>query len=126
MYASQVKIVFKNIPSEGAELSFKAAAAALAASEQKKFREYSELLFANNDKLNDLKIQALAMEIGMDMKKFNIDMQSPSMLGVINRDIHEAHQAEVSGIPAVFINGKRLEDYTLAGFQQMIDSMLKK
>ncbi len=125
-YMDKVKIVFKYLPSEGDALSFKVAAAAFAAREQNKFMEYHEGLFASTDKLDDLKLQALAAELGLDMKKFNIDMQSPSVQGIINRDIGEAVKAEVSGIPAVFINGKRLENHTLEGFQQMIDAELNK
>ena len=121
-----VKIVIKAFPSEDTQLSFKAAVAALAAKEQNQFWAFHDMLFANADVLDDRKIQSLAAELGLDMKKFNKDMQSPSIHGQINRDSGEALQAKVSRIPAVFVNGKTLPEPTLQNFQQMIDAALNK
>ena len=121
-----VKIVIKAFPSEDKQLSFKAAAAALAAHEQNQFWAFHDMLFANADVLDDHKLQTLAAELGLDIKKFNSDMQSPNIYGLINRDMGEALQAKVSRIPAVFVNGKALPEPTLEHFQQMIDAALNK
>ena len=125
-YQNKVKLVIKNFPLKGHQFAFKAATAALAANEQNKFWEYHERLFDNFDALDDGKIRALALELGLDMDKFNGDMQSPSIHGIINRDIEDGLTAGVSGVPAVFINGKILEIYTLQGFQLMIESELNE
>jgi hypothetical protein len=45
---------------------------------------------------------------------------------LINRDISDGRQSGVRGTPASFVNGKRLNNRSLAGFQQAIDGELKK
>ena len=103
-----------------------AATAALAAKEQNKFWEYHQKLFDSFNTLDDSKITAFAVNLGLDMDKFNSDLHSPSIQGIINRDIQEGFIAEVSGIPAVFVNGRILHDPTFQGFQQAIDFELNK
>ena len=125
-YENKVKLVFKNFPLESHGFAFMAATAALAANQQKKFWEYHKKLFENVNSLDDRKLETLAAELGLAMDKFKLDMQSSSINNVINRDIGDGYMAEVSGIPAVFVNGKRLEDQSLQGFQQVVDFELNK
>lgn len=103
-----------------------AATAALAAHKQNKFWQYHEKLLDNLDTLDDAKIWAFAAELGLNMDKFNADMQSPSIHGIIKRDIEDGLNAGVSGVPAIFVNGKILQDHTLQGLQQAIESELNK
>jgi predicted DsbA family dithiol-disulfide isomerase len=76
--------------------------------------------------LNDTKLQELAREIGLDEERFKKDMASPNFKAVIVRDLNEARRMGIRGIPAVFINGKSLEDRSMRGFQVMIDAELAK
>ena len=71
-------------------------------------------------------IQALAVGLGLDIGQFNADMKSPRIHGIINRDIEEGLTAGISGVPAVFVNGKKLNEFTLIGIQRAIDSELNK
>jgi protein-disulfide isomerase len=38
----------------------------------------------------------------------------------------EAQQHGITGTPAIFINGRKLKQRTLSGFQKLIDEELKK
>jgi len=125
-YPTQVKLVVKNYPLAMHSFAKAAALAALAAHTQGKFFEYHQKLFANYAGLNDTKLQELAMEISLDKEKFNKDMTSPTLLAVIERDLNEGRKMGVRGIPAIFVNGKSLEDRSLRGFQSMIDGELGK
>jgi protein-disulfide isomerase len=125
-YQGKVKLVVKHFPSEDHPYAFMAATAALAANQQKKFWAYHQRLFENFDTLNEGKIQALAFELGLDLDQFKADMKSPSIYGVINRDIENGLVAGVSGVPAIFVNGKKLDEYTLIGIQRTIESELNK
>jgi len=125
-YPTQVKLVVKNYPLAMHSFAKAAALAALAAHAQGKFFEYHQKLFANYAGLNDTKLQELAMEISLDKEKFNKDMTSPTLLAVIERDLNEGRKMGVRGIPAIFVNGKSLEDRSLRGFQSMIDGELGK
>ena len=44
----------------------------------------------------------------------------------ISQDLWDGNSADVRGTPTVFINGKRLRDRTLPGFQKVIDMELTK
>ena len=125
-YENKVKLVFKNFPLESHGFAFMAATAALAANQQNKFWEYHKKLFENVNSLDDRKLETLAAELGLAMDKFKLDMQSSSINNVINRDIGDGYMAEVLGIPTVFVNGRRLEDQTLQGFQTLIGLELQK
>jgi len=125
-YPTQVKLVVKNYPLAMHSFAKPAALAALAAHAQGKFLEYHQKLFANYTGLNDTKLQELAMEINLDEERFKKDMASPSLQAVIERDLNEGRKMGIRGIPAIFVNGKLLEDRSLRGFQLMIDGELGK
>ena len=121
-----MKLVVKNYPLAMHSFAKPAALAALAAHAQGKFIEYHQKLFANYTALNDTKLQELAVEISLDEERFKKDMTSPSLQAVIERDLNEGRKMGIRGIPAIFVNGKLLEDRSLRGFQLMIDGELGK
>ena len=125
-YPTQVKLVVKNYPLAMHSFARPAAFAALAAHAQGKFFEYHQKLFANYAGLNDTKLQELAGEVNLDEERFKKDMASPSIQAIVERDLNDGRKMGIRGIPAIFVNGKSLEDRTLRGFQLMIDSELGK
>jgi protein-disulfide isomerase len=125
-YPDDVKLVHKNFPLSKHKFAVKAAKAALAADKQEKFSEFHEKLFKNQRGLNDATVQKIATELGLDMAQFDKDKNDPAFQKLIVRDTKEARRAGVRGIPAVYINGKRLQSRSMKGFQQMIDAELQK
>jgi protein-disulfide isomerase len=125
-YPKEAKIVFKNFPLPMHKFAREAAAAALAAHSQKKFWEFHIKLFENYQKLNDAKIREIAKELGLDMEKFNKEMNDTAIQNLIARDVKDGRQAGVRGIPAVFINGKVLKNRNFQGFQKIIETQLNK
>ncbi len=125
-YPEEVKIVFKNFPLNNHKFAKKAATAALAAESQGKFWEFHDLLFKNYNRLNDKKIRDIAIELGLDMVKFDEKTKDPLIQEKISRDLRDGNRADVRGTPTVFINGKRLRDRTLPGFQKVINRELQK
>lgn len=120
-----VKLVFKSFPLRSHKFSMQAAIAALAAGRQGKFWEFHDLLFKDYNRLNEQKIREIAQKLNLDMTKFDQDQKDPTIRAIINRDVAEGNRAGVHGTPTVFINGRLLRNRTLAGFQDMIDEMLK-
>ena len=104
----------------------KAATVALAAESQGKFWEFHDMLFKNYNKLNDQKISEIALELGLDQTQFEKKMKDPKITARIKQDVREGAQAGVRGTPTVFINGKRLKNRSLKGFQAAIDKELQK
>lgn len=125
-YPNDVKLVVKNFPLASHKYAFKAATASLAAKAQGKFWEFHSQLFKNYKVINDTKIQDIAKELGLNMEKFNKDMQSPAIKSLITRDINNGRQIGVRGTPTIFINGKKLRSRSLPGIYQVIETEVKK
>ena len=124
-YPNEVKLVYKNFPLRNHKFAVKAAKAALAANAQGKYWEFHDHLYQNYRNLNDLKIQEIANKLHLDLEKLNKNMKDPDLQRLIIRDVKNGREIGVTGIPAVFVNGKRLKNRNLLGFEQMIVTELK-
>jgi len=125
-YPNEVRIVIKHFPLSYHEYSEKAARAALAANLQGKFWEFHNKLFENYESINDAIIQDIARELNLDVEKLNRDMESPTIKGLITRDVNNGRQAGVSGTPTIFINGKLLKRLSVEAFYQLLEAELRK
>jgi protein-disulfide isomerase len=122
----KVKLVYKAFPLSTHQFARKAAAAALAAGKQGKFWQFHDLLFQNYNRLNDQVLQELAEKIGLDMQKFNKDMNEPQISQEINQDYQEGRKAGVRGTPTIFVNGVMVANTSPEGLQAAIDKALEK
>ena len=122
----KARLVFKNFPLSTHPFARKASAAALAAGRQGKFWEYHDRLFQNYNRLNDQVLQEQAQQLGLDMQKFQKDMNDPETLLRINQDYQDGAKAGVRGTPTVFVNGALLRNTSLEGIQAAIDKELEK
>lgn len=104
----------------------KAAVAALVADKYGKFWKFHNQLFLAHNKLSDQKIMEIARNLGIDVQEFEKMMKSPKIQAKIQQDILDGRQAGVNGTPTVFVNGRRLRDWSLNGLQMLVDKELKK
>jgi protein-disulfide isomerase len=125
-YPNEVKVVFKNFPLSSHKFSQPSAEAALAARKQGKFWEFHDELFKIYNKLSDEKIRQIAVNLGLDMGKFDKDVKDPKIAELIKRDTRDGVKAGVRGVPSIFVNGRRLQKRSLEGFSVIIDAELKK
>ena len=125
-YPGKVKLVFKNFPLRNHAQAKPAAIAALAAGKQGKFWEYHDKVFENYKGLNSEAFEQFALDLGLDLKKFEADRKSRDLADLVNADLQEGSRAGVRGTPSIFINGRRLNQRSLAGFSAMIDRELGK
>ncbi len=121
-----VKIVIKNYPLPMHKYARNAAAAALAAHSMGRFWEFHEALYDNMKQLNNETVREIAANIGLDPDELFKVMKSKEIQDRINKDMRDAKEAGVGGTPTIFINGKKLKDRSIEGFQDMIDARLKK
>jgi protein-disulfide isomerase len=121
-----VKIVFKNYPLRNHKFAMKAAMAALAAESEGKFWEFHDELFKNYNKLSDQKIDEIALGLGFDQAEFEKKMKDPRLTAMIRQDLQDGAQAGVRGTPTIFINGRRLKNRSLQGFQAAINKELQR
>jgi len=124
-YPKEVKLVYKQFPLQMHKFAAKASAGCLAAGEQGKYWEFHEEVFKNQKSLNDDTLKKIAKSLDLDMNKFNKDISSPRILDLINQDVSEGFRDGVRGTPTIFINGRMLENRSIQGFKQAIDSELK-
>lgn len=106
-------------------MAFPAAIGAHAADNQGKFWEYHDSLYAEK-KIRKSSINKIALKLDLDKKRFEKDLASPVIRRFIDKDIAEARRLGVTGTPTVFINGRKLKQSSIAGFQKMIDEEVKK
>lgn len=120
-----VKIVFKNYPLNFHKMARPAAMAGIAAANQGKFWAFHDLLYENHKTLSEEKFIQFAEQLNLDMAQFKRDMKSSATQKILQRDIEAAGNADVTGTPAIFINGRKVRQRSLESIQQMIDAELK-
>jgi protein-disulfide isomerase len=125
-YPDQVKLIFLSFPLRNHRFAKKAAIAAFAAKKQGKFWEYHDRLFANLDSINDQKFLEIARELGLDMERFEKDINDLKIVARINQDIRLGAYLEVRATPTVFINGSVSKARTLEAFQVDVEQELRK
>jgi protein-disulfide isomerase len=86
-----------------------AAEAAEAAAEQAAFWPMHEMLFANQDALDDESLAEYASSLGLDEARFIQDVVSGANAGRIQEDFSSGMRAGVNGTPCFFINGQRYD-----------------
>jgi protein-disulfide isomerase len=106
-YPAELRLVFKQFPLDIHSQAAQAAAAALAAHNQGKFWALHDALFAHRRDLSRQGILSAASGLGLDMKRFEADMDSADTRKAVERDLAEGEGAGVQGTPTVFINGQR-------------------
>ena len=104
----------------------KASIAALASAKQNKYQELTKSLLADFKKLNNETIKKLAEANGLDMEKFNKDINDPALKKQVQKDTKLGSSVGVRGVPALYINGRLVKDRSLQGFSRMVEQELKK
>jgi protein-disulfide isomerase len=126
-YPTNVKFVMKQFPLRQIHPNAEPAAeAAIAAAKQGKFWEMHDELYKNGRNLTPETIKGIAEKIGLDMKKFEADRQSPEVKQQIDADLALGQKVDVRGTPSIFINGKVLQNRSVEGMKAQIDEELKK
>lgn len=125
-YPESVRIVFKNYPLKNHKFATKAAAAALAAGRQGKFWEFHDELFKNYRRLSDKKFNEIARKLGLNETQFQEDRKDPEIVAKVQADYQEGSDIGVRGIPAVFVNGRRISNRDLRTIGSIIEKEIKK
>ena len=98
----------------------------MAAQKQGKFWPFHDLLYAHYRNLSDKKIRDIAIQLKLDMLRFEKDRKDPAIVRKVRADIRDGNKAGIRGVPTVFINGRRLRQRSLEGFSEMIEKELQK
>ncbi|MFL6350290.1 MAG: DsbA family protein [Bryobacteraceae bacterium] len=125
-YPAQVKLIFKQYPLETHSQAALAAAAAVAAHRQGKFWPMYDAMFATRDGLSKENLVALAQKNGLDLKRFEADLDATEVKEAITRDVQDGDRAGVEGTPTLFIDGQRYNGpIELGSLKPVLDAELK-
>ena len=121
-----IVFIFRNFPlTEIHPDAFDAALASEAAAMQNKFWEMYDMLYKNQANLKGYQLFAYANEIGLDMGRFEQDIQSQALTSKIEADIASGLSAGVSGTPTFYINGEKFDgDWEDEGLIQYLKGLL--
>jgi protein-disulfide isomerase len=128
-YGDRVRFTFRDFPLR--EIHFhsrseSAAEAARCATEQGKFREYHDALFASSPRLGDDDLREQARAVGLNMTRFSSCLREGRFKAQVEADLKMGLQAGVTGTPAFFVNGVFLNgSQPLSVFESTIDAELK-
>jgi NhaA family Na+:H+ antiporter len=102
--------VFRHYPNErahpGAEFI---ARAAEAAGKQDRFWEMHDWIYAQDPPPNETEVREFARSLGLDMGRFNQDLDGAETKRRVEEDLAEGKRNGVTGTPTVFIDGIRYD-----------------
>ncbi len=121
-------LVFRNFPLATAHPhAALAAEAAEAAGDQGQFWPMHDALFENQDALSEGLILRLARNLGLDLHRFERDLQENRFAARVREDFMSGVRSGVNGTPTFFLNGLRYDgppdfDSLRAAIERSIDS----
>lgn len=127
-YGDKILFVYRHFPIVTAHpRAIDAAQTAEAAGEQGKYWEYHDLLFANQEKLEDEDLLGYAKKLNLDLSKFKDSWKSGKFKDKVTTDMNEGGKFGVTATPTFFINGQKHQGVLqLNQFKSLIDSELAK
>lgn len=120
-FGTDVRLVVRDFPLERIhDNAFRAAVAAGAAKKQDKFFEYIELLYNNQDALDNESLAAYADQAGLDLSRFRRDMNDPELSEEVRKDIADGENYGVNGTPSIYVNGYKVRTLSASSFRKAI------
>jgi len=109
-FGEAISFTFRNFPLRDAhEYAFDAALAAEAAAKQGKYWEMHDLIYANQDVLNQPNLILFAEQLGLDIDVFQSDIKQPELSQKVEDDFESGARSGVNGTPSFFVNGTRFD-----------------
>jgi protein-disulfide isomerase len=105
---TNLRVIFRHFPQSSVHPRASAAAAAAeAAARQGRFWEMHEELFRHQRELAELDLTHLALLIGLEVYRFQSDLESEASAARVRSDYTGGVLSGVKGTPTFFINGRR-------------------
>lgn len=125
-YGDDIAFYYKHFPLSSHPRARQASIASMAAHEQGKFWPMHDLLFKNQTALSPAKFKDFARQLGLNMSKFEEDMKDPAIIKKVETDRTEGEEAQLSGTPSLFVNGKHyMGEKTVEGISAYLDPLLE-
>jgi protein-disulfide isomerase len=107
----KLRFVFRNFPvTQVHPHAQHAAEAAESAGSQNKFWEMHDCLYEHQEKLDDNHLRQYALELGIDVTRFDDEMARHVHVSRVREDFMSGIDSGVNGTPTFYINGIRYDD----------------
>lgn len=116
-----VKVVFKPL-SFVAQVSSYQAKAGIAAHKQGKFMEFYKEVMDFKARMTEADVDDIAAKIGLNIDQYKADMNSAETASVLSGVASLAQDIEVSGVPTVLVNTKRVQAMSSEPIQEAINA----
>jgi protein-disulfide isomerase len=125
-FGKRLLFVFRNFPlSEMHPYAEPAAETAEFAGAHQKFWEMHDLLYENQDRLDDALLFQLTLQLNLDPEKLRQALASKEFEPRVRVDFRSGVRSGVNGTPTFFINGQRHDGaYDYASLVEAIDGVL--
>ncbi len=125
-FGNKIAVVFKGAPLTGNFESTNALMAAFCAAEQNKFWDYKNLLFQNQNALNEQKYKELATQLNLDLNQFNQCYEQKKYESIITNNLADALSLQINSVPTLYINKQKIEGFfDFTSLKSIIDQDLK-
>ncbi|HEX4302599.1 MAG TPA: Na+/H+ antiporter NhaA [Rhizomicrobium sp.] len=102
--------VFRHFPNEKSHPGANFAACAVeAAAAQDRFWDMHDALYETEPPLDEKHVRAIAARLGLDMARFDQDVDSAETHARVTQDLEEGRRNGVTGTPSFFIDGQRYD-----------------
>lgn len=106
----RLRFVFRNFPLATIHPhAERAAEAAEAAAAQERFWEMHDMLFENQEALEDEDLAEYAKNLGLDAKRLAVEIESGAHIARVREDFQSGIRSGVNGTPTFYINGVRYD-----------------
>ena len=126
-HPGDVRVIFKNRPLEFHPGAMLAHEALMAAAAQGKFWAMHRILLAHQNALQAQDLVDYAGQIGLDTQKFYSDITARTYRAQVEKDVAQARDSGVNGVPVFFINGERVDGVqSLSSFTAILDEQIQR
>jgi len=125
-YSNYIKIAYRHFPLPQYPNSKKAAIAAQVAGEQGKFWEYHDVLYENQQNMEEETLFKYAQQLNLDLEKFKNDYYNGNFNTLVDDDIKTAHKLGVNATPTFYLNGKLLNAKSAQDLESYITGEIEK
>ncbi|MBD3262744.1 MAG: thioredoxin domain-containing protein [Candidatus Altiarchaeales archaeon] len=124
-YGRRVEVEFRHFPLKFHENAVKSAQASECAREQGRFWDYHDLLFENQNNLEDSALKDYAKKLGLDVNRFNLCLDDGLKAGKVSSDYELGRSLGVTGTPTFFVGEEKIVGaQPVEVFVEVIDSQL--
>ncbi|XKM13773.1 thioredoxin domain-containing protein [Orbaceae bacterium ac157xtp] len=125
-FPNDLKFIFRNFPLDFHQYALHAAIASEVLDKHNKFWSMHDLLFENQNALDDQNLINYAHQLGLSAKEFETEFANKALLNKIDNDIESGLHSGVNGTPSLYINGKKYRgDYSYSVLFKLIQKLLQ-